>query len=247
MITNSRIVITDPHGCLKTLLALIAKLPAGVPITFAGDLVDRGPNSMGVIDFVKDGGYDCTRGNHEQMMIDELRFRNTTHGERPYSDTYHGIWEMNGGDKALESYRYEVEEEMANGEKIKVRPYNIAKLKDHLEWVKNLPYFKEYPEIKNAKGQHLLVSHTTAAHVWDDFAPDHPQFQQGIIWDRDNYPPKIEDRYNIYGHTPQYYGPTIKEHFACIDGGAYYKRAGYGKMFALQFPEMVLFEQENIE
>lgn len=243
----SRIVITDPHGCLKTLLALIAKLPVGVPITFAGDLVDRGPNSRGVIDFVKNGGYDCTRGNHEQMMIDELFFRKTSKGERPVTDTYHGIWEMNGGDKCMDSYRYDAEEENANGEKIRVRPFDTAAMKEHLEWLKKLPYFIEYPEIKNDKGQHLLVSHTTAAGVWEEYAHDSEWFRQGIIWDRHNYPPKIEGIFNIYGHTPQYYGPTIKEHFACIDGGAYYKRQGYGKMFALQFPEMILFEQENIE
>ena len=166
---NSRIIIADPHGCYTTLMALIAKLPSGIPITFAGDLVDRGKDSRKIIEFVKNGGHDCVLGNHEVMMMQELQFRKNPDGtERPFTDAYHGIWEMNGGDRCLESYRYEAEEELASGEKIKIRPYDTKVLKEHLAWLKTLPYYLEYKDIKNAKGDHLLVTHTTAAEVWDE-------------------------------------------------------------------------------
>lgn len=233
----SRIIITDPHGCFKTLMALIAKLPPGVPITFAGDYIDRGPDSRKVLEFIKNGKYDCVVGNHEIMMIDELHFgpHHSDGRETVKVDNYHGIWTMNGGDVTLDNYVN------ADGS------YDIAALKEHLEWLKSLPYHILYPEVKNAKGQQLLVTHSTAAHVWDEYPPEHDRFKNCVTWERDPMPPKIPEIFNVYGHTPQYYGPTVKDHFACIDGGCYYKRQGYGKLFALQYPEMIVIEQENVE
>lgn len=231
----SRIILTDPHGCYKTLMALIAKLPQGIPLTFAGDLIDRGPDSRKVIEFVKDGGHDCVLGNHEAMMLEELQIRPNGTVYVPY---HSGIWQMNGGDACLRSYLID-----KDGKKV----HDIAALQDHLNWLKTLPYFIEYPEIKNDKGEHLLVTHTTAAHVWGNYDPADPIFTSGVTWERDPNPPKIEGIYNVYGHTPQYDSPTVKEHFACIDTGGYYKRAHYGKLTALQFPELIIFQQENIE
>lgn len=246
---NSRIIIADIHGCYKTLMALIEKLPKDVPITFAGDLVDRGKDSRKVIEFVKNGGYDCVLGNHEVMMLDEIRFRPTSNGkEKPFTDLYSGIWEMNGGDVCLESYLVEEIEELDSGEKLKVRNYDTKTLKEHLAWLKGLSYFIEYKNVTNNNGDYLLVTHTTAAEIWDELSHDSPQFQNEVVWNRPyGCPPKIDGIYNVYGHTPQKNGATVKEHFACIDTGAYFKRGPYGRMTALQFPEMIVYEQENIE
>lgn len=234
----SRIVLTDPHGCLKTLKALIAKLPADVPLSFAGDLVDRGPDSKGVIDFVKEGGYDCVKGNHEVMMLQELSFGSDEKGFYHVVESYaNGIWLMNGGDRCLDSY------EDAKGN------VDSVKLKEHWDWIQTLPYYLEYPELKNDKGQHLLITHSTAAHVWDDpnVAKDSDRFRDYVTWERRPFPKKIQGIYNVYGHTPQADQATIKDHFACIDTGGYFKRKPYGKLTALSFPEMIVYEQENIE
>ena len=234
----SRIIIADPHGCYKTLLALAAKLPLGIPLTFAGDLIDRGEDSRSVIEFVKNGGHDCIVGNHEVMMLNELSFRsNEKRGEyysvKGYDD---GCWRLNGGDRCLESYI------TLNGE------MNLKALKEHYEWLKTLPYYLEYPELKNSKGQHLLVTHTTAAHVWNSNEPkDSDYFKDFVTWERTSNPENIEGIYNVYGHTPQPDKATIKDHFACIDTGAAYNRKPYGRLTALQFPEMIVYEQENVE
>lgn len=233
----SRIILTDPHGCRKTLEALIAKLPKGIPLTFAGDLIDRGPDSRGVIDLVRNLGADCVVGNHEVMMLNELSFGEDAGVEFYNTIGYqNGIWLMNGGDMCLDSY--EVDGVM-----------DIAKLKEHYAWLKTLPYYLEYPELKDKKGQHLLVTHTTAAYVWDEegISKDSYQFKDAVTWERVPFPQKIEGIYNVYGHTPQRDQATVKDHFACIDTGGYFKRKPYGKLTALQFPEMVVFEQENIE
>jgi serine/threonine protein phosphatase 1 len=65
-------IISDVHGCYKTLLALIDKLPnkKDSKIVFVGDLVDRGANSYDVIKFVMDYNYDCVLGNHEKMFLE---------------------------------------------------------------------------------------------------------------------------------------------------------------------------------
>jgi serine/threonine protein phosphatase 1 len=232
----SRIILTDPHGCLKTLEALVAQLPKGIPLTFAGDLIDRGPNSKGVIDFVKDGGHDCVVGNHEVMMLDELSFGKDDKGEYHLVKGYHdGIWVMNGGDKCIDSY------EDGNGN------VDVKALKKHYEWLKTLPYFLEYPELVDKKGQHLLVTHTTASEAWGKMPHDSVHFKGHVTWDRVTFPKKIKGIFNVYGHTPQADKATSKDYFANIDTGAYYKRKPYGRLTALQFPEMIFYVQENVE
>lgn len=237
---KSRIIISDVHGCLKTLKALLEKLPEGVPITFAGDLVDRGKDSNGVVEFVKSGGYDCVMGNHEDMMIRECRIIDENGKDEIWVDYYHSVWLANGGFKTLHSYHDE------NGKE------DVALIKSHIEWMKTLPDYIEYKDIINEKDQYLIVSHSTAAQDWEWRNSPNPakkqQFSFKVKWDRNPMPPQIKNAFNVYGHTPQAKGAVIKDHFACIDGGAYFSHGGnYGKMIALQFPEMIVYEQENIE
>jgi len=68
------IIIGDVHGCYKTLQALLAKilLNHNEQICFVGDLIDRGPKSKEVVDFVRDRGHLCVKGNHEDMAVKSL-------------------------------------------------------------------------------------------------------------------------------------------------------------------------------
>ena len=231
---SSRIIITDPHGCHKTLIALIDQLPADVPLTFAGDLIDRGPRSREIVEFVKNGGYDCVRGNHEDMMISDMKFDEQG---MPDVDYYHSIWLYNGGTECLRSYE-------GRGDL----------LKEYLEWLKTLPFYLEYKDVKNEDRKHLVVSHSTIANVWtlrnSTDEREKRNFENTVMWERNPFPKNIAKVFNVYGHTPQDYEPTIRKHFACIDNGVYIKRnynSINGRLFALQFPEMKLYEQENIE
>jgi serine/threonine protein phosphatase 1 len=113
--------------------------------------------------------------------------------------------------------------------------------------MKTLPIYIEYKDCRNDKGDYLLVSHSTAAYAWDEYAHDSPQFKDNLLWERTPFPAKIDGIFNCYGHTPQRGGATVKEHFAAIDGGAYFKREPYGRMIALQYPELIIYEQENVE
>src|SRR5436309_10115246 len=99
-------IIGDIHGCLDELCSLLGTLgydvaveaeglqgpqyhvtpPPGRKLIFLGDLVDRGPNTPGVLRLVMSavasGAALCVPGNHEQKLVRALQGRNVqvTHG-----------------------------------------------------------------------------------------------------------------------------------------------------------------------
>jgi protein phosphatase len=92
-------IIGDVHGCYDELVSLLAKLgydvaeggsrvahPEGRKAVFLGDLVDRGPDSAGVLrlvmGMVASGSALCIPGNHENKLVRALRGRDVqvTHG-----------------------------------------------------------------------------------------------------------------------------------------------------------------------
>lgn len=96
-------IVGDVHGCRAELEALLVRLgwelrrdergrpvdathPSGRTAVFVGDLVDRGPDSPGVLRLVMGmvaaGHAICVPGNHEQKLLRRLRGREVrlTHG-----------------------------------------------------------------------------------------------------------------------------------------------------------------------
>ncbi|MFJ6937892.1 polynucleotide kinase-phosphatase [Streptomyces sp. NPDC101132] len=86
-------IVGDVHGCSGELETLLAKLgyrdgvhPDGRTAVFVGDLVDRGPDSPGVLrrvmSMVKSGNALCVPGNHENKLGRHLKGRTVqrTHG-----------------------------------------------------------------------------------------------------------------------------------------------------------------------
>ncbi|WP_163848208.1 metallophosphoesterase family protein [Pseudooceanicola aestuarii] len=74
--------IGDIHGQRALLEEQIARIDADggaeARLVFLGDLVDRGPDSQGVIQLILDGmaagrRWRCVRGNHDQMFLDFRR------------------------------------------------------------------------------------------------------------------------------------------------------------------------------
>src|SRR2546428_12891335 len=66
------IVVGDVHGCAWELEALLDRIgfTTGDSLVFVGDLVARGPNSLGVLDIARRSGATIVRGNHEQKLLD---------------------------------------------------------------------------------------------------------------------------------------------------------------------------------
>ncbi|WFU49872.1 metallophosphoesterase family protein [Sinorhizobium terangae] len=94
--------VGDIHGCLAQLEALLASIESAVPsgrIIFLGDLIDRGPESRGVVERIMAGptkpGWEwlTLKGNHEEMLLA---------ARRGYAEM--SAWLMNGGDETMASY-----------------------------------------------------------------------------------------------------------------------------------------------
>jgi serine/threonine protein phosphatase 1 len=119
-----RIVIGDVHGHyegLMTLLEAIAPTPED-QVYFLGDLIDRGPHSAQVVNFVKRNNYPCLLGNHEQMLLSILT------DERSCSPRMQA-WLYSGGQATVDSY-------------------NEATIPDdHLDWFKTLPTYIDLGDI----------------------------------------------------------------------------------------------------
>lgn len=92
-------IVGDIHGCRQTFEALLDQLNLGEGdmVLCIGDLVDRGPDSHGVLSIVYERDeIRSVMGNHEQIMADALRASST--------DSMMLFWQGRiGGDKTLDS------------------------------------------------------------------------------------------------------------------------------------------------
>ena len=242
------IVIGDVHGCYETLMALVAKLPED-KIIFAGDLIDRGPNSKKVVQWVMDNSdrCQCVTGNHEQMLLNAVENKD----RRGVAQ----MWLQNGGVETLDSYfplsvsrtvygdlDDDVSSEVGT-EREKRNRLDIPK--EHLDFFRGLPLYID--------GDDFFVSHS----CWNPCMDwgmalnlnDREGRSTGLTWYR-GVPGKLPNgKFHIFGHTPVP-SPEITDYSADIDTGAFHvsgKEIGYGRLTALQFPSMKLFHQENID
>jgi len=230
-------IIGDIHGNHKTFLALLEKIPKEDTIVVAGDLVDRGPDSKGIVQYVIDNNILCVLGNHEKMMSDDI-LKNKT--------PYEGEWLAHQAGKTLDSYRkpdYTVDWEL---------------MKVHSEWMSKLPLYLEFPDTfkigydtDHGRKRHLVVSHASIGSTWKFRDPSHPKhhfFKDNAIWNRDR-PDDVLDIYSVFGHTPVNI-PRITNFYANIDTGCVFKRdwsEQYGYLTALRFPAMEVISQKNID
>jgi predicted phosphodiesterase len=65
------LVIGDVHGCLEELRALVAKagVTADDDVVLVGDLVAKGPDSVGVIAWARERGAHAVLGNHDDHVL----------------------------------------------------------------------------------------------------------------------------------------------------------------------------------
>lgn len=247
---KSRIIIGDIHGCFKTFLKLTTQFPKDISITISGDLIDRGLRSCEIVEYCIGNSIDVTLGNHEQMAIDFLRNNELKIGMSIDFDDFI----MNGGKNTLKSYgielsdsgfyRCSIEETIDGG---------IDKFKKHVEWFKTLPIYLKY-DIYDEKNRQLIVSHSSVADQIDLIDSVKPQeiarFKQSTIWGRPRKVTDVPTLFNVFGHTPQL-SFKLEPHFANVDTGACFKRpegeTGYGRLTAIQFPEMIIYQQDNVE
>ena len=225
-------VIGDVHGHYNTLMKLVAKLPSDAKLIFVGDLIDRGPKSVEVVKFVREGGHVCVLGNHEEMMMKEASTVMHAYKKDRELDFF-SLWFRHGGRETLFSYNII---QLKDNRLCKVDNPDaaIARLEADLEWMKNLPLYVEVAA-PHASGKKVIVSHACVASVWHlhDDEKRKNTFAEYALWNRKNPPPKTEmPIFNIFGHTPVEFGVEIEEHYVNVDTGCYSGAYGYGELSA---------------
>jgi serine/threonine protein phosphatase 1 len=231
---NRRIAIGDIHGCYRTLKKLISsQIKPGKDdyIYFVGDLIDRGPKSKDVLDFLidlKENGFNVfsVKGNHEEMFTRAFN-----------EDDYLCAWFRNGAEETLVSFGV---------------PENLFYTPDALSYVpekyynflNSLPY---YYDLKD----YIIVHAGMHIDSRDLFSNTH-----AMLWSRDIMGMHfLQDGISIiHGHTPMpliALKPEITRKDARIfniDAGCVYKDLpGYGILVAIDLDSRKLFTQENID
>ncbi|MFJ7291455.1 polynucleotide kinase-phosphatase [Streptomyces collinus] len=215
-------IIGDIHGCAAELESLLGKLgyvdgvhPEGRTAVFVGDLVDRGPDSPGVLRrvmaMVKSGNALCVPGNHENKYGRYLRGRKVQHT--------HGLAET------IEQMTGESEEFVAE-----VREF-LDGLVSHyvLDGGRLVVCHAGLPEKYHGRTSGRVRSHA----LYGDTTGETDEFGLPVRY------PWAEDYRGraavVYGHTPVPEA-TWLNNTICLDTGAVFG----GKLTALRWPEREL-------
>lgn len=217
-------IIGDIHGCASELETLLGKLgyadgahPEGRTAVFVGDLVDRGPDTPGVLrrvmSMVAAGDALCVPGNHENKLGRYLKGRKVQHS--------HGLAET------IEQLDGESEEFSA-----RVREF-VDGLVSHyvLDGGRLVVCHAGLPEKYHGRTSGRVRSHA----LYGDTTGETDEFGLPVRY------PWAEDYRGraavVYGHTPV---PTATwlNNTICLDTGAVFG----GKLTALRWPERELVD-----
>ncbi len=230
-------IIGDVHGCIKTLKALINKLPKDSKIIFTGDLIDRGPSSKDVISFVRQNKYDCVMGNHEEMLLENIDILKNN-PQKLDTNSWYNVF---GGYETLKNYTTFL-----------ASFFKSTQLEKDIKWIESLPPYIEYKNITDKEGRHLVVSHSSVGKLWKDRhcdynSQDFIHFEKQAMWSRDKQIYDNKDIFNIFAHTPTN-KPIKTYYYANIDTGCVYNNGDeLGKLSAIEFPSLDIISQEFIE
>ncbi len=220
------IILSDLHGCFQTMLAMIEKHGKGRKLVLLGDLIDRGPDSRGVVEYAMENHVLATKGNHEDLALaysahTERGFKSKCAAE--YDDD---IWLANGGIQALQSWGADFEVGLPN----KV-----------LHWMNDLPPYLLFDG--------LLLSHTGYGLdadkdnwlrvLWGRH-PDDGDFMH----EKGTGKPVDDGLFRVFGHT-RAKKPVVTPTYAMIDTGCAY--TGYGTLTGLLWPEREIVQMPNID
>ena len=162
--THRRIVIGDIHGHYNTLMVLLEAIAPGGDdqVYFLGDLIDRGPQSAQVVDFVLRNNFSCLLGNHEDMLLNVL-----DNGQIP--NEVFQAWIYSGGRATIASYDNKIPQE-------------------HIDWMKKLPTYIDLGDIwlvhAGVNPQMSLQEQTSEQFCWirDEFhSTTKPYFENKLI------------------------------------------------------------------
>ena len=218
--TSRKIVIGDVHGQYDALMQLFGAIApsANDQVCFVGDLIDRGPKSAHVVDFVMHSPYECLLGNHEKMLLDLLP-------EGPQQQQILHSWIMSGGQATLLSYQDLFHEPGI--------PSN------HIDWLLERPLYQDWGDywlVHAGVDPTLPVEEQTAQQCCWIRDPFHASST-----------PYFEDKTIVTGHTITFTLPGIEpgelvqgQGWIGIDTGAYHPRSGW--LTALDLSNQMVYQ-----
>jgi serine/threonine protein phosphatase 1 len=232
-------VIPDVHGCIKTLRYLVETMimpVRGDSLILLGDMIDRGPDSKGVLDYVmslpkKGVRVTALCGNHEESMI------------KAFDDVLEGSFMQKIGiqPKSVKDWK-------AFGGNTTIESFGAQDVGDipiqYINWLRERPLYVKHPK--------FLIVHAGFNFKKDDIFSDTHSMKW--IRDYDIDPKKLDGRRIIHGHVPvtlDFIFMIYKSksyHFIDLDNGVYMPgRPGYGNLLALELNSMELLVQPNLD
>jgi len=229
MTKKRTIAIADIHGCCRTfrrLLFDVVRLEKTDTLHLLGDMIDRGPDSKGVIEIILElqaDGYDVRpiRGNHEQMLLQAIYLPTKENADK---------WLDNGGYTTLKSYGVITPEELG----------------EHFCFFRDLPLFR-------VTDTHIYV-HAGLDFTLDD--PLSIEGEETMLWKfgGDVDEAKLNGKVLVSGHSVlplKIIRSTLRTSHIRLDNGCVFGDAQpklvMGNLVALELERGVLHIQENIE
>lgn len=209
-------IIGDIAGNFKTLKALLAKMPNGELLS-VGDMIDRGPRSKEVIEYVMNHGH-AILGNHEDMMIDYVEEGGS------YKK---GIWQYNGGTETLKSYGGNID-------------------MSHVAWLKSLEnVFYINDEFGTAVITHAPINPVLGLEKANKRCSDPEGGMDSLYWNRGK--PRRINIYDIqiFGHSSYKNVKEFKDIRGVFAYGI--DTSHVGKLSGMHWPSLDVFEQEFID
>lgn len=251
------LIIGDIHGCLTTLQALIAKAGPVDQIVSVGDLIDRGPDSLGVIQYCIDNNIQVCLGNHELMMLDAMD--DWLGLDHPYKrmGLLSSDWFANGGsgvfDQLTDSTLKFTDWWLNGGEKT-FKSMSTEALRVVVDYFKSLPIYIKLDHEVN--GLPVVVSHTClnnySYEVLNATQDDLRRHATSFVWSRSQANDTSGAFFNIYGHTPtDYIGiknskPLVTKFGVNLDTGCVYPSEGRGVLTGIILPSFEIIQQERL-
>ena len=151
-------VVGDVHGHLATFRALLHRLSLAPKdrVVCLGDMIDRGPDSAGLVDLLRSHPQViCLKGNHEQMAVQSVQMDGTFEAWQP--------WMKRGGKSTYASYIVQAEGDLWQAKQTMV---------DDFIWLDNLP-------------TQIVLDHIRLVHAgYDPRMPLDMQGEKELLWIR---------------------------------------------------------------
>ena len=171
--------VGDIHGHLATFRALLHRLALKPEdrVVCLGDMIDRGPQSAGVVDLVRTHPQIvCLKGNHEHMAVQSVQKNGTFEAWKP--------WMQRGGKSTYGSYIVQAEGDLYDAKQTML---------DDFMWLDNLP-------------TQIVLDRLRLVHAgYDPRMPLDMQGEKELLWIRKEWHqhegPVDPARTVLFGHT----------------------------------------------